>query len=198
MAFFQIVAADIDGTLTTRGALSDEVLHAMDQARGNGVLIVLVTGRIGSELTSEFPHLADHADALVLENGAVAVVNGETLGLAPPVDGILDGELAARGVSFRRGEVLIATDGEHAAAVVGAIAHLGLDSQVIHNREALMVLPAEVTKGSGLRKLLSHMNRSPHNVIAVGDAENDVSMLLVAELGFRCGQRDSVGQGPCR
>ncbi|GAB3217442.1 HAD-IIB family hydrolase [Mycolicibacterium hippocampi] len=183
VAFFQIVAADIDGTLTSRGELSDQVLDAMDRARSNGILIVLVTGRIGSELMSEFPRIVDHADALVLENGAVAVLNGEVLRLAPPVDVVLDGALAARGVAFRRGEVLIATDGEHATAVVEAIGQLGLDCQIIRNRDAVMVLPAEVTKGSGLRRLLSRMNRSPHNVIAVGDAENDVSMLLVAELG---------------
>ncbi|PRC44964.1 hypothetical protein C6A85_97565, partial [Mycobacterium sp. ITM-2017-0098] len=174
---------DIDGTLTSSGGLSVDALRAIHRARANGVSIVLVTGRIAAELDAEFPDIAEHADAMVLENGAVLLLDGETVLLAPPVDTILDIELARRGVPFRRGDALIATDSRYTTDVVEAIGHLGLDCQIIRNRGALMVLPAGVTKGSGLRSALARLNRSPHNTIAIGDAENDLSMMSVAELG---------------
>ena len=183
MAFFQVVAVDLDGTLTADGRLAPQTLDALYNARRNGLNVVLVTGRIGTELQAAFPHIADHFDALVLENGAVMVVKGHTCRLAEPVDSSLDEALGERWVPFRRGEVMVATDGEHAATVVEVIGELELDCQVIRNRSALMVLPAGVTKGSGLRAVLAEMNLSPHNTVALGDAENDLSLFSVAEIG---------------
>lgn len=187
MAFLQVVATDIDGTLTSNGQLSAEVLLAVDQARLGGVLVVLVTGRIGSELTAQFPRLIEHSDALVLENGGVAVVDGVAHRLAVAVDTTLDVELTSRGIPFRRGEVLLALDCHYAPTVVELVGQLGLDCQVIRNRGALMVVPTGVTKGTGLQAVLALLNRSPHNVIAIGDAENDVPMLAAAEIGIAVG-----------
>jgi phosphoglycolate phosphatase (TIGR01487 family) len=183
VAFYQVLATDIDGTLTSAGELSLDALRAIDRARSSGVSVVLVTGRISDELDAAFPGIAEHADAMVLENGAVLMLDGEKFVLTDPVDTALDVELTSRGVPFRRGDALIATDSEFAADVVDTIGQLGLDCQITRNRAALMVLPAGVTKGSGLRSVLSRMNRSPHNTIAIGDAENDMSMMAVAELG---------------
>jgi hydroxymethylpyrimidine pyrophosphatase-like HAD family hydrolase len=95
--------------------MSAEALEAIVSARRNGLVVVLITGRIGVELATEFPDIPDHFDALVLENGAVAVIDGRAHRLAAPVDRVLDDALAERGVPFRRGEVLLAVDGETAA-----------------------------------------------------------------------------------
>lgn len=183
MAFFKVAALDLDGTLTSGGRLAPEALDAIDQARRAGLVVVLVTGRIGEELKAEFPEIADHVDALVLENGAVAVIGGKAHLLSLPVDRALDGALSGRGVPYRRGQALVAIDGKHAATVLELIGRLGLDCQLVRNRDALMVLPAGVTKGSGLSAVLTAMDLSPHNAIAVGDAENDLSMFAIAEIG---------------
>ena len=183
VAYFHVAAVDLDGTLTSRGGISANALEAIDQARRNGLMMVLVTGRIGAELAAEFPDAASHFDALVLENGAVAVTNGTTRRLAAPVDRALDDALAARGVLSRRGEVLLAIDGEYAATVVEVIGSLGLDCQIVRNRAAVMVLPAGVTKGTGLGAVLTEANLSLHNAVAVGDAENDLSLFGTAEIG---------------
>lgn len=183
VAFFKLVAADFDGTLTSDGSVAPEAMMAIDQARRNGLAMVLATGRIGAELQAEFPRITDHFDALVLENGAVIVIGGKAYVLAPPVDRGLDDALAKRGVPCRRGEVLVAVDVKHAATVVDAIGELGMDYQIVRNRAALMVLPAGITKGTGLCALLAKLNLSPHNTVAVGDAENDLSLLAVAEIG---------------
>jgi hydroxymethylpyrimidine pyrophosphatase-like HAD family hydrolase len=58
VAYFQAVAVDFDGTLTSRGEVSAKALDAIDQARRSGLVVVLVTGRIGVELRAEFPQIA--------------------------------------------------------------------------------------------------------------------------------------------
>ncbi len=183
VAFFKVVAVDLDGTIASGVDLSPQAVKAIDRARRDGLTIVLATGRIGAELRAEFPQIVDHFDALVLENGAVVVIDGQAHALAEPVDRGLDEALATRGVPYRRGEVLVAVDGKHTAAVVEVIGELEMDYQIIRNRSALMVLPAGTTKGTGLAALLAKMSLSPHNTVAVGDAENDLSLLGVAEVG---------------
>ncbi len=183
MAFFQVVALDLDGTIASRGNLSVKALDAIDQVRRDGMTVILATGRIATELNAEFPHITDHFDALVLENGAVAVIDGTARALAMPVDSALYNALTDHGVPHRRGQVLAAVDGEHAASVLDAIGELGLDCQMVRNRESLMVLPAGVTKGTGLQAVLNELNLSAHNTIAVGDAENDLSLFGIAEVG---------------
>ena len=108
------------------------------------------------------------------------MIGGSTQTLSAPVEGALDDALAVRGVPYRRGEVLVAVDGEHAAIVAEVIAELGLDCQIVRNRGALMVLPAGVTKGTGLDAVLAQASLSLHNTVAVGDAENDLSLFAMA------------------
>lgn len=58
-------------------------------------------------------------------------------------------------------------------AVLEAIRELGLELQITFNKGAVMVLPAGVNKASGLEAALDELGLSPHNVVAIGDAEND-------------------------
>ncbi len=178
-----MVAVDFDGTLTSGAGVAPHAIEAIEQARGNGLSVVLASGRIEAELRADFPEIVEHVDGMVLENGAVIVINGRAHRLAPPVDEGLAQALAGRGVSCRRGKVLLAIDGGDAATVVAVIGELGLDYQITRNRTALMVLPAGITKGTGLAKILAEMDLSPHNTVAVGDAENDLSLFAIAEIG---------------
>ena len=74
------------------------------------------------------------------------------------------------------GRSIIATWAPHQAAVLGAIQELGLESQIIFNKGAVMVLPPGVNKASGLKAALT-AGYPAHNVVAVGDAENDHAFL---------------------
>jgi HAD superfamily hydrolase (TIGR01484 family) len=58
---------------------------------------------------------------------------------------------------------------------------LGLELQIIFNKGAVMVLPSGVNKASGLRSCLNELSLSPHNVVAIGDAENDHAFLKICE-----------------
>jgi hydroxymethylpyrimidine pyrophosphatase-like HAD family hydrolase len=65
--------------------------------------------------------------------------------------------------------------------IVDVIGKLGLERQVIFNKEAVMVLPTGVNKGTGLVAALQELKFSAHNVVGVGDAENDLSFLSLCE-----------------
>lgn len=162
----------------------------MDDVRDDRALL-LVTGRTFDDLDRGFPGLAAHFDAVVTENGAVMrSASGERL-LAPPIDDTVDKTLADRGVACGRGQVLLSIAGYDAATTIDVIARLGLDYQVVHNRAAGMVLPAGVTKGSGLLAALAELGLSAHDTVAVGDAENDLALLQAAEVGAAAGAGDA-------
>lgn len=180
--FVQAVAFDLDGTLAD-GGLSSEALNAIRDGRDGGLAMVLVTGRIQGELEAEFGKLAGEFDAVVAENGAVLLLGDDVHELARPVDVVLADRLQEEGVPVRRGRVLLACEAGDADAVHHAVDELGLDCQLLRNRSALMVLPAGVSKGTGLLAALSELGISPHNAIAVGDAENDLALLAAAEVG---------------
>jgi len=181
--FVRGVALDLDGTLTEGHVFSQSALRETDRLRDGGLAAVLVTGRIAGELEAAFPGVCDHFDAVVAENGAVMLVDGEEIGLAEPIEDVLAGELMDLGISFRRGRVLLAADAGDAGVIVSAAGRLGLDCQVVRNRGELMVLPAGVSKGTGLLVALDELGISPHNVVAVGDAENDLALLQAAGVG---------------
>ncbi|MCO8128060.1 HAD family hydrolase [Acidimicrobiia bacterium EGI L10123] len=181
--YFRAVAVDFDGTLT-EGARPDEaVLAAIADLRRRGIRVILATGRILGELRRGFHDVDDHFDSIVAENGALlSGPHGRRL-LADPVDAALEDALLRRRVPVRSGEVLLACDATHDLVVLEEIGRLGLDCQILRNRAALMVLPAGVTKGSGLLEALGDLGVSRHSTITAGDAENDRRLLEVGEYG---------------
>ncbi|MEI8080473.1 MAG: HAD family hydrolase [Actinomycetes bacterium] len=184
IGYLRTLATDFDGTLTHDGRRpEDRVLASLRRIRSEGALVVLVTGRILSELHEVFPDAEEHFDAIVAENGAVLWNGGHRRLLATPVDpGLVDG-LAARGVRVRHGEVLVAGSASDRIAVLEEIHDRGLDYQLIFNRNELMILPAGVNKGTGLFDALGDLGVSRHSAIGVGDAENDHALLDVCEVG---------------
>lgn len=182
-SYFRALAIDYDNTLTTSARPTEDALAAIWEVRHGGYRVVLVTGRIVAELRADFPDVDRHFDMIVAENGAVLVRGGISQPLAPPMDTAFESALAARGVPIRRGEVILATDAAHDTAVIEEVARLGLETQLMFNRGALMLLPHDVTKGSGLAHALAALGISPHNTVAIGDAENDHSLLDACEIG---------------
>ena len=182
LGYFRAVAVDYDGTLAD-GPVAPDTLTALAEARTRGIRVILVTGRIVNELRAVFAHVEDHVDALVAENGAVLVTSVGVRRLAAPIDRAVSSGLSARGVVHRSGQVLIACDGADEPAALEVIRGLGLDCRLVRNRGELMILPAGVTKGSGLLAALGELGLSQHNTLGVGDAENDHSLLEVCEIG---------------
>jgi hydroxymethylpyrimidine pyrophosphatase-like HAD family hydrolase len=183
----RVVALDYDGTLTQGQRPAAELLDELARVRSAGRAVVLVTGRILGELRADFPEVDEHFDLIVAENGAVLSRRGAARDIVTPVDPRLGIALTHRDVPIRQGRVLLACDAVHDAAVLAEVTRLGLDCQLVRNRAALMVLPAGVTKGTGLLEGLAELGLSRHSTLAVGDAENDHSLLEVCEVGAAVG-----------
>jgi hypothetical protein len=79
------------------------------------------------------------------------------------------------------GRTIIATWTPHEETVLKTIHELGLELQLIFNKGAVMVLPSGVNKAFGLKAALAELSLSPHNVVGVGDAENDHAFLSSCE-----------------
>ncbi len=185
--YFRAVALDYDGTLAEHDTVPADTLAALEETRSRGVRLVLVTGRALDDLRDVFPDAEVRMDAVVAENGAVVVTPFGTRLLAPPVDDRLTRALRGRGVACRTGDVLVGCAGADELIVLEEVRRLGLDCQLVRNRAQLMVLPGGVSKGTGLYEALGDLGISHHNTVAVGDAENDLSLLQVAEIGVAVG-----------
>jgi hydroxymethylpyrimidine pyrophosphatase-like HAD family hydrolase len=185
--YFHAIAVDFDGTLTAHGGPTRDVLSAVGEVRGRGTKVVLVTGRILAELREVFPDADDHFDLIVAENGAVLSAAHVARLLTPPVNFELDEALLRLGVPFRRGQVVLASHATWDLAVTQEICRLGLECQVVRNRGDMMILPPGISKGFGVFQGLGDLGVSHHSTIAIGDAENDHSLLESCELGVAVG-----------
>jgi HAD superfamily hydrolase (TIGR01484 family) len=180
---YHALACDYDGTLATHGRVDDATLAALDRLRASRRKLILVTGRRLPDLLEVFPRI-ELFDRVVAENGAVLYRpsdRGErTLAEAPPEAFVA--ALKQRQVTpLAVGRVIVATWEPSEAAVLETIRELGLELQVIFNKGAVMVLPSGVNKATGLDAALAELCLSRHNVVGVGDAENDHAFLARCE-----------------
>ncbi len=179
----RVIATDYDGTIASNGVVDSAVREAIKKARKRGVLVVIVTGRILSELR----HVAgclDFVDGVVAENGAViALPKGHTtlLGRSPPLSLIT--KLTERGIDFKVGRCVVEMEADFADIAISLIRQLELPLAITFNRGRMMLLPASISKAGGLRALLDTLGVSVHNAVGIGDAENDHELLTCCEHG---------------
>ena len=186
---YHVLATDYDGTLATDSKVAPETLAALNDLLATGRRLLLVTGRDLDDLLRVHPDLSIF-ERVVAENGALLYrpATKERRRLAEPPPPALLAALRRLGVApLSAGEVIVATREPHETAVLEAIRELGLELQVIFNKGAVMILPAGVNKATGLTAALEELKISPHNVVGVGDAENEHSFLKL------CGRSAAVG-----
>jgi hydroxymethylpyrimidine pyrophosphatase-like HAD family hydrolase len=181
---FTVLAMDYDGTIARDSVLGPEMRRAIEAVRGRGITVVIVTGRILSELRRVAGDLR-FVDAVVAENGAVVAFpeTGQSVVLASRAPQLLVQELRSRHVPVDVGECIIEADASFKGVILEAIRKLELPQVIVFNRDRLMVLPSGVNKSTGLREALRNLRLSPHNAIGIGDAENDHDLLDTCELG---------------
>jgi hydroxymethylpyrimidine pyrophosphatase-like HAD family hydrolase len=180
---YQALACDYDGTIAERGVVTPATRAALARFRASGRRVVLVTGRLLPDLERVCPDWSIF-DAIVAENGAVYLRpparEPRLLGPSPP-DSLIE-RLGAAGVTpLVRGDVIVATSQPFEVQAMDAIRVLGLELHVIFNKGAVMILPSGINKATGLDAALSELGLSAHDVVGIGDAENDHAFLA------RCG-----------
>lgn len=182
---FHALATDYDGTIATDGKVDEATLASLKKLRESGRKLLLVTGRELDDLFTTFDH-PEIFDRIVAENGAMvyepATKEMRLIGSAPSEEFI--DELTRRGVGpISVGKIIVATWEPHQNTVLDVIRDKGLELQVIFNKGAVMVLPSGVNKATGLAAALAEMGLSRHNIVGVGDAENDHAFLEMCGCG---------------
>lgn len=180
---FHALACDYDGTLALRGRVNERTLAALERVLATGRKLLLVTGRELDDLLTVFPDL-HYFSWIVAENGAVLYcpATREEKLLAPPPPAEFSEALKRRGVTnFRTGRSIVAAWRPNEVEALQAIQELGLELQVIFNKDAVMVLPTGINKATGLTAVVGQLGISPHEVVGVGDAENDHAFLSLCE-----------------
>ncbi|HEY6632575.1 MAG TPA: HAD family hydrolase [Rhizobiaceae bacterium] len=173
--YFMALATDYDGTIAHDGVVAKDTVAALKRFKESGRKLVLVTGRELPDLKRVFPELAIF-DKVVAENGALiytpASEEEKPISTAPSPDFVK--ALKKRGVKpLSVGQGIVATWEPHQASCLEAINELGLELKIIFNKGAVMILPSGVDKATGLAAALKELGLSPHNVVGIGDAEND-------------------------
>src|SRR3989449_2560410 len=180
----RVFALDFDGTIAVKDTIDPDVAAAIQEARDAGLLVVLVTGRILSDLEARFCNPPSF-DAIVAENGAVLRLPTLPLpiALSQEPDPRFLAELRTRGIRHQSGQCVVEAAADAAPQVVEIIRGLGLPLGITFNLGRLMVLPHGVSKASGLQEALWRLRASVHNAVAIGNAENDHQLLEVCEIG---------------
>jgi hydroxymethylpyrimidine pyrophosphatase-like HAD family hydrolase len=181
--YCRVIACDFDGTGATDGHPAPELYAALAAARAQGIVTLLVTGRVLEDVQRACEDLSPF-DGVVAENGAVIYLCelGRTIQIGEPPPERFLGELRVQGVPFHTGAVIVGTWEQHAGKLLELIRRFGIDGQMIFNRAALMLLPSGINKAVGVRRALNELGRSERNMVAFGDAENDIPMLIGAEV----------------
>lgn len=181
---FLLLATDYDGTLAKDGHVEERAIAALERLRTSGRKLVLVTGRHLPDLSSIFSRF-DLFDRVVLENGGLLYrpATREQKLLCDPPNARFLASLRERQIPFVAGRAVVASWLPYEHAVFDAIRDLALDLQVTLNKGSVMVLPSGINKASGLQAALDELGISAHNVVAVGDAENDHPLLRMSECG---------------
>jgi HAD superfamily hydrolase (TIGR01484 family) len=177
------IATDFDGVVASHGRPSGVAIAAIERLRASGRRAILVTGRTLNSLQQSCPNLLPF-DYVVAENGAVIYQprTGEEALLAHPIPSKFVERLREVGAEpVEVGRVIVATWLPHHMTVLQVIQEMGLELHIIFNRAAVMVLPAGINKAIGMSYALRKLGLSAHEVVGIGDSENDHSFLERSE-----------------
>jgi hydroxymethylpyrimidine pyrophosphatase-like HAD family hydrolase/DNA-binding NarL/FixJ family response regulator len=180
-----VLACDLDGTLAEAGKIDAQTWECLRLARNAGLTLILVTGRTLDRISAEFS-FDELCEAIVAENGAVLHFPRRDRISLPfgKLDASFLQRMESQGIPLERGLAIAATWVPHDEGVLRALREVRSGAVVEYNRDAVMILPPGASKGTGLLAALQELSYSIHNVAACGDAENDRSLLEVAELGI--------------
>jgi hypothetical protein len=177
------LTCDFDGTIARDGVVASSTLQALEKARASGRKLILATGRELDDLLRVFPAVSVF-DRVVAENGGVLYrpsAKEQVLLAEPPPEKFVQ-ELSRRRVQpLSVGRCVVATWHPNETIVLDVIREMNLELQIIFNKNAVMVLPSGVNKQTGLQAALHELQLSYHNVLGVGDAENDHAFMSACE-----------------
>ncbi len=203
-----MIATDVDGTLTTAGQLTSDVVHAIGALIDAGIEVVPISGRPAGEVLGLARYLPGVRRA-VAENGLLEIIpDRPPRWIGTPTDAerlravgehlnkVHDAGLRLAGDAFCRiGDVAYERDGRDVpelerlrSAANEQGVHLVWSNVHVHLAEAIP------DKGAGLMTLLAEWGVEASSVITIGDAPNDAGLFVEGRFGMTVGTADVLEQ----
>jgi hydroxymethylpyrimidine pyrophosphatase-like HAD family hydrolase len=172
------LATDYDETIAHNGYIPAKVHAALAQFRRSGRKLILNTGRELQDLQTVCADL-EIFDLAILENGAVMYrpLTQEEVPLHEPPPQELLSALRKRGVPVLVGRVVIESSIHYRRAILDAMQDSGVERHFQFNKSAIIILPPNTDKASGLRVALAELGIPIEHTAGIGDAENDHALL---------------------
>lgn len=179
----KILACDLDGTLAKDGVVAPETWDLLRQAKISGLTLILATGRVIDSFIDSGP-FAEFFEAIIAEDGAVVFFPRKNIVKLPfgRLSSIMVQRLEEMKIPLERGMSIVATRVPYDEAIMRVLQDINVGVTIEYNNGAVMLLPPGATKGTGLSYALQDLGYSPRNLVACGDAENDCSLLELAEM----------------
>ncbi|MGC8661930.1 MAG: HAD family hydrolase [Nitrososphaeria archaeon] len=185
-----VLFTDYDRTITDKDLeLCGKVIDKIMKLRTTGNLkFIVASGRTLEFLQNK---LSNFVDGLVAENGAIIYYNGKKqvfgkneseqikAALIKVKDLVYFGEII--GYALRDAEPLIRD----------TLESQGINFSIEKNKNSIMIMPQFINKGFGISKIAEELNLGNVQKIAMGDDENDVSMLRAVDLPVALGNSDA-------
>ncbi|MCJ8281350.1 MAG: Cof-type HAD-IIB family hydrolase [Rivularia sp. ALOHA_DT_140] len=184
----KMLATDYDDTIATKGRMTDNVEKALLEAKQAGYLISLVTGRGFDDLLRICSQIKLF-DLVIVENGSIIYLPSqekvEFLARNPPIEFIA--QLMEHRIPFYQNTIMATVRRKFVERVNGLIDEFKFPLHIISHKDYGLILPSGINKAKGLEKALLNFDITSNQVIAVGDAENDLDFLDY------CGFKVAVG-----
>ena len=182
------IAVDIDGTITDYNKkLHLEAIQSLRRLEEAGIPIILATGNVRA-ITYGLWRFIGASGPMVCENGGV-VWHPDWNGPIVRADGerarecatkmAQDIEIDAKGITtnaWRESEWCLFADEDLDAVNNWVSNSIYSDLSVVRTGFAIHLMEPHLSKGEGLKVALEKMGLSPEDVLAVGDAPNDIPM----------------------
>ena len=182
------IAVDIDGTITDYNKkLHLEAIQSLRRLEDAGIPIILATGNVRA-ITYGLWRFIGASGPMVCENGGV-VWHPDWNGPIVRADGerarecatkmAQDIEIDPKGITtnaWRESEWCLFADEDLDAVNNWVSNSVYSDLSVVRTGFAIHLMEPHLSKGEGLKVALEKMGLSPEDVLAVGDAPNDIPM----------------------
>ena len=183
----KLIALDMDGTLLNeKKELKQAEIDAIHKAVKAGVTVVLCTGRplVGVKPFVKQLGFDTEEEYIIVNNGCSthstknwALVDWEELAIS-------DIEYLSTFTTSDAVQISLFDEEEYFVLAEQANATV---STVRSQDYLLEILPDGASKASGLKKLADRLSILPEEIMAIGDANNDLEMIAFAGLGIAMG-----------
>lgn len=172
--------SDYDRTLTNKELdLCSEVINIIRKLKKEENLrFIVASGRTLDFLQNK---LSDCADGFVAENGAIIYYNGKKEVFGKNESEAIKAALKSMDLVYF-GEIIGYALIDAEKAIKNNLESHNIKFSIEKNKNSIMIMPPFINKGYGISKIIDAMDLKGTTKIAMGDDENDITMLRAVDI----------------